>query len=89
MTTNLKRRGFSVKEIAEVLGVSKVQIYKEIESGTLKSIHIGQKHVIRDIDIKERFGEEYANSIMVGVGCIPTPENTVFLDICGDFNVLL
>ena len=43
-----KKRLFSTMEIAKILGISRIAVFKKIKSGEIKAIKVGRNYVISD-----------------------------------------
>ncbi len=66
----LTKREFTVKEVADVLGVSTSAIYTDIKRGNMETLDLGKgqkKHIITDVHIKKRFGDEVGESLIEGL----------------------
>ena len=58
------KKSFSVKETAELLGVTKKAIYDEITNETLKHIRVGKRIRITQPDLEQRFGKERIRAML-------------------------
>lgn len=47
------RLAWSVEEAAEILGISRRTIYELLRAGTLRSVKIGSRRLIRQSDLEE------------------------------------
>ncbi|HEC66037.1 MAG TPA: DNA-binding protein [bacterium] len=43
-----KKRLFSTMEMAKILGISRIAVFKKIKSGEIKAIKVGRNYVISD-----------------------------------------
>jgi len=43
-----KKRLFSTMEIAKILGISRIAVFKRIKTGDIKAIKVGRNYVISD-----------------------------------------
>ncbi len=62
---------FSVKEIANILGISRIAVFKKIKSGKISAIKIGRAFAIPKNEVESIFGkvltEKQKKSIEEGV----------------------
>lgn len=49
---------FSTAELAKILGVSRIAVYKRIKRGDIKATRVGRSFVVNKKDIKHLFSDE-------------------------------
>lgn len=54
----MNKEFLSTTELAEILGISRVAVFKKIKNGTIKAEKIGRNFVIRKKDIGDIIGKE-------------------------------
>jgi len=63
----MKRR-FSIKDVAELLGVTEQTIYNEISKGKLDCAEVGNRKIISLYDLENYLGKERAHSLLGELG---------------------
>lgn len=58
------KTGFSLEEVAEMLGVSVRTVYREIDRKKLGSVEVGARRVITQADLEAYLGEERAQRLI-------------------------
>jgi excisionase family DNA binding protein len=58
------RKTFAPDELAEVLGVSRSTIWREMSTGKLPYTKIGRRRVITEPDLTNYLGEEKAKALL-------------------------
>jgi excisionase family DNA binding protein len=43
---NSSKEHFSVRELAEILGISRVAVFKKIQRGQIKAVRVGRNYII-------------------------------------------
>lgn len=62
-----KPRAFTPKQVADMLQVTRRQVYNLLEKGELKSARIGNRHRIFLNHLEDYLGEEEAHSLVKGM----------------------
>jgi len=57
MVNKLRKNYFSSSEIAEILGISRVAVFKKIKKGEIKAKRFGRFWLIKDKELKNILGE--------------------------------
>jgi len=57
MVNKLKRNYFSVSELAEILGISRVAVFKKIKKGEIKAKRFGRFWLVKDEELKNILGK--------------------------------
>ena len=60
--TSLQKEAFSLREAAEVSGIKKDLMYREINSGRLPSIKVGKRRLIRRESLNKWLAEREAET---------------------------
>jgi len=58
------RKAFSPQELADLLGVSRATIYREMRRGNLQSVKVGNRRVITLADLENWLGKERARALI-------------------------
>lgn len=58
------KKGFSPGEVAELLGVCRSTIYREMWRGKLAAAKVGSRTVITEADLRRYIGEDRARVLM-------------------------
>ena len=53
-----KSEYFSIPEVAEILGISRIAVYKRVKSGQIKAVKIGRNYAIPKKYIVDVLGKE-------------------------------
>ncbi|MBU1159777.1 helix-turn-helix domain-containing protein [Patescibacteria group bacterium] len=53
----MAKKVLTSSEVAKILGISRVAVFKKIKSGQIKAIKIGRNFVIEDNDLMEILGK--------------------------------
>jgi excisionase family DNA binding protein len=53
-----KANYITIPQLAKLLGISRIAVYKKVKSGQIKASRIGRNYVISDRDITGILGEE-------------------------------
>jgi len=56
MNKTAKKELFSTAQAAEILGVSRISVFKSIKSGKLKAMRVGRNYVIEKDELMEFLG---------------------------------
>ena len=48
----------SIPELAKILGISRIAVYKQVKSGKIKAVKIGRNYAISEVYLKEILGKE-------------------------------
>lgn len=59
-----EKRAFSPEEIARLVGVSKMTVYREIRRGKLPAVQLGRIYIITRPDIEQWLGKERARAML-------------------------
>ncbi len=51
--TEIQKQYYSVKELADLLGTSRVTVFKKIKNGQIKGEKVGRNYIIKKEDIKD------------------------------------
>ncbi len=51
-----KAKYITIPQLAKILGISRIAVYKKVKSGQIKATRIGKKYVISDRDITHLLG---------------------------------
>ncbi|MGI6036887.1 MAG: helix-turn-helix domain-containing protein [Limnochordia bacterium] len=54
----MEKRGFSPGEVAQILGVSRTTIYREMKKGRLTSVKVANRRIITQHDLENYLGRE-------------------------------
>lgn len=54
-----KKKLFSTAEIAKILGISRVAVFKKIKSGEIKATRVGRNYVISDKVLTQVLGKKF------------------------------
>lgn len=57
MVNKLRKNYFSVSELAEILGISRVAVFKKIKKGEIKAKRFGRLWLIKDKELKNILGK--------------------------------
>lgn len=57
MVNKLRKNYFSSSEIAEILGISRVAVFKKIKKGEIKAKRFGRFWLIKDSELRNILGE--------------------------------
>ena len=64
----IKKKGYSVKEVATLMGITKKNVYDDIRAGKLKCVEVGQgkrkKYIITQPDLEQRFGKDRIRAML-------------------------
>ena len=52
----------SIPELAKILGLSRIAVYKQVKSGKIKAMRIGRNYAIPERYLKQILGEELSES---------------------------
>jgi len=53
----IEKNFYTVKELAEILGISRISVFKRVKQGSIKGQRLGRNFIIlkKDINIKQLF----------------------------------
>ena len=54
----MKQEAFTTADVAKLLGISRVAVFKKIKSGDIKAQKVGRNYVIRKADLPIELGGE-------------------------------
>jgi len=57
MVNKLRKNYFSVSELAEILGISRVAVFKKIKKGEIKAKRFGRFWLVKDEELKNILGK--------------------------------
>lgn len=53
----MEKEFFTTSEVAKILGISRIAVFKQIKNGKIKAVKVGRNFVIRRKDLSEILGE--------------------------------
>jgi len=59
-----KKQFYSTQEVADLLGISRIAVFKKIKSGEIKAQKIGRNYVIEQKDLPVILGQKLTNKEM-------------------------
>lgn len=63
MEKNNNRKYYSVKELADILGISRIAVFNKIKKGQIKAEKAGRNYIIYKKDLKGIVNEELTDRI--------------------------
>jgi len=58
----VKAKYFTIPQLAEMLGISRIAVYRKIKSGQIKAARIGKNLVISDRDVVSVLGNKLSDA---------------------------
>lgn len=58
-----KKEYYTVSELADILNVSRIAVFKKIQNGQIKAEKVGRIYIIHKRDLKEIIGDELTDKI--------------------------
>ena len=61
--SEIEKNFYTVKELAEILGISRISVFKRVKQGSIKGQRLGRNFIIlkKDINIKQLFTQVKTN----------------------------
>jgi excisionase family DNA binding protein len=57
----VKQKYITIPELAKLLGLSRIEVYRKVKKGQIPAIKIGRNYAISDRDINYILGKEMSN----------------------------
>ncbi len=58
----IKEKYLTIPQLAQLLGISRIAVYKKVKKGQIKAIKVGKTYLISDPDIAHILGKELGNT---------------------------
>jgi len=57
----VRKKQFTIPELAKMLGISRIAVYKKVKNGQIKATKIGRIHIISDRNITHILGKKVSS----------------------------